>query len=66
MEESSYAKAEGEVYKNPFDAGYLKNVKRVFGESACMTLFVFSWKQPPLPEYPFEPDILVERLQTFL
>ena len=55
MEERAEAKEQGRTYKNPFDKGWRKNLRRVFGggggSSAC-GLILLSARTPPPPEYP--------------
>jgi hypothetical protein len=56
-DEGREAKARGETYKNPFDKGWRKNLRRVFGDVQCWRAGLFSLRPPPEPEYPLLPPV---------
>lgn len=61
FEEAREAKAKGLTYKNPFDRGMRKNLRRVFGDFPWYRALLISWREPVPPEYPFS---IEEYLQT--
>jgi palmitoyltransferase len=56
MEERAEAKEGGYTYKNPFDKGWRKNLRRVFGEGSLCGAVLMSLRSPPPCEYPPLPD----------
>jgi hypothetical protein len=48
------AKGSGIVFKNPYDLGWRKNLRRVFGDSPWYFAALPSLRDPPTPMYPFE------------
>jgi hypothetical protein len=48
------AKANGQIYKNPFDEGWRKNIRRIFGHVPWYRIVFPSFHKPPEPKYPFE------------
>ena len=50
----SEAIASGTTFRNPFDKGWRKNVKRVFGDVPWYTILLPSDRLPLDPEYPFD------------
>ena len=56
MEERAEAKEAGTIYKNPFDKGWRKNLRRVFGEGSLCRLTLISLRKPPQHEWPALPD----------
>ncbi len=56
MDERSDAKSRGEVYKNPYDRGWRKNLLRVFGDVPWYKAILMSYRLPIEPEYPFLPE----------
>ena len=54
MEESRDASSRGEVFKNPFDHGYRKNFRRVFGDDSWLAVVLINFRNPPDPEYPWK------------
>jgi palmitoyltransferase len=49
MEERADAKEMGLVFKNPFDKGWRKNLKRVFGDGSWYSVILLSLRNPPTP-----------------
>lgn len=56
MEERADAKDEGRVFTNPFDKGWRKNWRRVFGDGAWWAAVLISLRKPPPPLYPYLPE----------
>ena len=56
-DEGREAKQRGETYKNPFDKGWRKNLRRVFGDVQWWRAGLFSLRPPPEPEYPLLPPV---------
>lgn len=56
MAERADAKKGGYVYKNPYDQGWRKNLKRVFGDVEWYQALSLSRRPPPPPQYPFLPE----------
>ena len=56
MAERADAKRGGYAYKNPYDQGWRKNLKRVFGDVEWYQALSLSWRPPPPPQYPFVPE----------
>jgi hypothetical protein len=56
LSEKHDAKVVGDTYRNPFDAGWRKNLKRVFGDVPWHLALCLSRRQPPPPEYPLLPE----------
>jgi hypothetical protein len=54
-DEGRDAKAQGMVYKNPFDVGWRKNLRRVFGDVPLWRAGLLSFRPPVEPEYPLLP-----------
>ena len=48
------ARGTGAVFKNPYDLGWRKNIRRVFGDSPWYLATLPSVRDPPDPMYPFE------------
>ena len=48
------AQANGITYKNPFDEGWRKNLKRIFGYVPWYMNLWPSFHKPADPKYPFE------------
>lgn len=44
----------GEVFKNPYDKGWRKNLRRIFGDHSIMLSLLPSTRMPIEPDYPFE------------
>jgi palmitoyltransferase len=56
IENRADAKEEGKEYKNPFDKGWRKNLKRVFGnERGFFGAILISSRPPPPQKYPLLP-----------
>ena len=56
MAERQDAKLEGTTFKNPFDRGWRKNMRRVFGDVPWYRALCISRRYPVPPEYPLLPD----------
>jgi hypothetical protein len=55
MEERREAKRYNRTFKNPFDKGWRKNLRRVFGELTWYQLLIPIIRDPPSdPDYPFD------------
>mmetsp|Transcript_11715 Transcript_11715/g.11350 ORF Transcript_11715/g.11350 Transcript_11715/m.11350 type:complete len:345 (+) Transcript_11715:449-1483(+) len=54
------AKAIGMIFKNPYDMGWRKNLRRVFGDTPWYASLFISRRRPVDPEYPFLPDEIVD------
>eukprot|EP01033_Poteriospumella_lacustris_P000873 gene875-626_t len=50
----SDARSSGQVFKNPFDEGWRKNVRRIVGYVPWYKIIFPSLHKPPEPKYPFE------------
>lgn len=48
------AQSYGHPYKNPFDEGWRKNLRRIFGHVPWYKNAFPSLHRPPEPKYPFE------------
>lgn len=48
------ARGSGVVFKNPYDLGWRKNLRRVFGDYPWYTAALPSLRDPPPPMYPFD------------
>lgn len=48
------ARGNGTVFKNPYDLGWRKNLRRVFGDAPWYLAILPSLRDPPAPMYPFE------------
>ena len=48
------ARANGTVFKNPYDLGWRKNIRRVFGDTPWYLSALPSLRDPPEPMYPFQ------------
>ena len=48
------------TFKNPYDLGWRKNLKRVFGDVSFLSAVNISRRKPIQPEYPFLPEEIVE------
>jgi hypothetical protein len=42
------------VFANPFDEGWRKNIRRVFGDVPWYRDLLPSWREPPQPKYPVD------------
>jgi hypothetical protein len=51
---SNDARASGQTFKNPFDEGWRKNVRRIVGYVPWYKILFPSLHRPPAPKYPFE------------
>ena len=60
LHEKHDAKLEGMIFKNPFDMGWRKNLRRVFGDVPWYLALSLSWRKPSDPEYAFLPQEIVE------
>jgi len=56
MEERADAKEQGLVYTNPFDKGFRKNWRRVFGDGAWWAVILLSLRRPPPQLFPHLPE----------
>jgi len=56
MEERADAKEQGLVYTNPFDKGFRKNWRRVFGDGPRWSAILLSLRPPPPQLYPALPE----------
>lgn len=56
MEERSDAKLRNETFKNPYDKGWRKNLRRVFGDVSWYSSLLPSFRLPPPPDYPMLPE----------
>jgi len=52
MEERAASKERGEVYKNPFNQGWKKNLARVFGDTTWYLALLPSLRPSADPMYP--------------
>lgn len=50
----SDARSSGQVFKNPFDEGWRKNIRRIVGYVPWYKIIFPSLHKPPEPKYPFE------------
>lgn len=48
------AKSRGQSFRNPFDRGWRKNLKRIIGDKNILFLLLPVKVEPSGPEYPFE------------
>ena len=55
MAERIDAKKAGTTFKNPYDQGWRKNLKRVFGDVPWYLALSLSWRPALPPQYPFVP-----------
>ncbi len=54
IEETRTAWQEGRLFKNPFDKGWRKNLRRVFGDVPWYAALSMSFRTPPPPDHPFD------------
>jgi palmitoyltransferase len=59
MEERADAKEQGFIYTNPFDKGWRKNWKRIFGDGSWYEVILISLRKPPPPIYSLLPEPFV-------
>jgi palmitoyltransferase len=64
MEERADAKEQGLTFRNPFDKGWRKNLRRVFGSGAWYSVILISLRGPPPPLYPPLPDPFIAQGQS--
>jgi len=61
FDEAREAKTNGTFYKNPFDKGLRKNLRRVFGDTPWYLALLPSLREPVDPEYPFSINDYMEQ-----
>ncbi len=66
VKNATEAQSNGQPYKNPFDEGWRKNLKRVFGYVPWYRNLWPSFHPPADPKYPFELEQrkLIEQLNV--
>ena len=52
----AFHRLSGEFYINPYDQGWNKNIKRVFGDVPWYKWLVISWREPPPMMYDMVPS----------
>ena len=55
MEEGREARLNNKTFKNPYDKGWRRNLRRVFGDVPLHKAASLSFRLPPEPEYSFLP-----------
>ena len=55
LEEGRDARLNNRTFKNPYDKGWRRNLRRVFGDVPLHKALLLSYRLPPEPEYPFLP-----------
>lgn len=61
MAERQDAIQAGTIYKNPYNIGWRKNLKRVFGDVPWYQMIALSRREPPPPEYPLLPPEISDK-----
>ena len=57
-EESSHPSLTPLVFSNPFDEGYRKNIRRVFGDVPWYRDLLPSRREPPQPKFPIDAEFI--------
>lgn len=55
LEEGREARLNNKTFKNPYDKGWRRNLRRVFGDVPLHKSLALSLRLPPEPEYAFLP-----------
>ena len=65
LEEGREARLNNKTFKNPYDKGWRRNLRRVFGDVPLHKALLLSLRLPPEPEYSFLPTAdMIENLQV--